>query len=120
VVLLGLPALVILGFAVSAGWGAVADHYGRPIAAERAVEIEELARRSQLTAAQVKRADGGDGVPAVDRLEVPGTTMIAIRPPEGAGDAYVVLRSTAWSGLHCIVLAVGSDGDISTVVRRCA
>jgi hypothetical protein len=98
----------------------VADHYSRPIAAARAVEIEELARGSELTAADVGRADAGHDVPAVDRLEVPGTYLVSIRPPDGAGDAHVVLRSTAWNGLQCIVLAVGSDGDISTVVRRCA
>lgn len=118
--LLGVPAVIVLFFTVSFAWGAIADHYSRPIAAEKAGQVEQRARDAGLTADQVDRAADGRDEPEVDRLAVPGTRLLTILPPSGTGDAHVVLRSTAWSGIHCIVLAVGADGDISSTVRRCA
>jgi hypothetical protein len=120
VLLLGVPALIIAGFLVSFAWGTVADRYGRPIAADRAAEVEERARAAGLTADQVTSEAVLGNATEVRRLAVPGTRFVAIRPPSGAGDAHIVLRSTAWAGIHCIVLAIGADGDISTVIRRCA
>jgi hypothetical protein len=120
VLLLGVPALVILGFVVSFAWGTVADRYGRRVAVDRAAEVEALARDAGLTADQVNRAADDRDEPEVDRLAVPGTALLDLRPSDGSGDAHVLLRSGAWGGIHCIVLAIGADGDISSTVRRCA
>jgi hypothetical protein len=120
VLLLGVPAVIVLFFVWSFACDAVADHYGRPIAADKADQVEQRARDARLIAIQVDRAADGRDEPEVDRLAVPGTRLLTLLPPSGTGDAHVVLRSTAWGGIHCIVLAVGADGDISSTVRRCA
>jgi hypothetical protein len=120
VLLLGVPAVIVLFFVWSFVCQAVADHYGRPVAAEKAGQVEQRARDARLIAVQVDRAADGRNEPEVDRLEVPGTTLVTLLRPSGTGDAHVVLRSTAWGGIHCIVLAVGADGDISSTVRHCA
>ena len=119
--LLGVPAVIVLGFLASFAWGTVADRSGRRVAADRAVEVERRARDAGLTADQITSEVVLRNGPAVRRLEVDGTRFVLIRSPRGsAADAHVVLRSNAWGGMHCIVLAVGPDGDISSTVRRCA
>lgn len=119
--LLGVPVLIVLGFAMSFAWGTVADRYGRRIAAEKADQIEERARDAHLTADQVTSSVVLRNVPAVRQLDVEGTRFLLIESPQSSGaDAHIVLRSTAWGGIHCIALSIGADGDVSSTVRRCA
>lgn len=120
VLLLGVPLLLVVSWVAVSGWTLVSDRLGAEVARAKASDVERVARAQQLTARDVTEAiaaDDPDGT--LDRLAVPGTELASSKGAEGAGNAYVALRSTAWGGRTCIVLAVGNDGDISSRVRRC-
>lgn len=120
VLLLAVPALILSAFLAAQVWYVVSDHFGEREARLLANEVESVARDRELTAMdlRVETASGGP-VELMDELEVPGTYLETVEPGDGAGDAHVVLRATAWGGSRCIRLNVGVDGDISSDQRRC-